>query len=320
MRTFFLIGMLALALLAAPVHARAENYPNQPVRIIVPFSQGGSTSVTARYFQKVIQDQNILAGMPMPVVHMPGAGGTTGANAVKDANPDGYTLLLWHVGICGAEAMGNIEFSHKDFTPVAATGSQSYCITVSENSPYKTIQDLFAAAKANPETLTAGANLGAASHIGLILAEQAAPGVRFRYVQSGSTSKIYAALLGGHVEVGLLGTPTLHQVACKGVRPLAILAPQRDPLLPDVPTLKEAGYDVDYSMTNWWLAPKGMPADRVAVLEKALKTAMDTPEIKKNFESSSMTLDFLTSAELDASIEAQCKSIKAIAKRLRGEE
>ncbi len=320
MRTFLFVSMLAMALLSSPSPLRAETYPDQPVRVIVPFSQGGSTSVTARYFQKVIQDQKLLAGMPMPVVHMPGAGGTTGANTVKDAKPDGYTLLLWHVGMCGAEAMGNIEFSHKDFTPVAATGSQSYCITVREDSPYKTIQDLFDAAKAKPDTITAGANLGAASHIGLILAEQAAPGVRFRYVQSGSTSKIYTAILGGHVEVGLLGTPTLHQVACKGVRPLAILASERDPVLPDVPTLKEAGYDVEYSMTNWWLAPKNLPADRVAVLEKAFKTAMETPEIKKNFESSSMTLDFLGSADLGNSIESQCKSIKAIAKRLRGEE
>jgi len=320
MRKILFLSIVATALLTLPSLSGAADYPSQPVKVIVPFSQGGSTSVTALYFQKIIQEKKLLSGVPMPVVHMPGAGGTVGARTVKDAAPDGYNILLWHVGMCGSEAMGNIDFSHKDFTPIAATGSQSYCITVSDASPYKTLQELFDAAKAKPDTITAGANLGAASHIGLVLAEKAAPGVRFRYVQSGSTSKIYAALLGGHVEVGLLGTPTLRQVASKGVRPLAILAQQRDPAFPNVPTLKELGYDVDYSMTNWWLGPKNMPADVVAQLEKNFKAAMDTPEMAKNFDSSSMALDFLGSEALGLSIEAQCKSINAIAKRLRGEK
>ncbi|WP_316980367.1 Bug family tripartite tricarboxylate transporter substrate binding protein [Shumkonia mesophila] len=321
MRLFKALCFVAIPLsISLASAANAADYPEQPVKFVVPFNQGGSSSLTARYFQKIIQDEKLLGGYPVPVVHMPGAGGSTGALHVKDSAPDGHTVLIWHVGLCGAVALGNINFDHSAFTPVAATGSQSYAVVVRDDSRYKTIQELFDAAKAQPETITAGVNLGASNHIGLVLAESAVPGLKFRYVQSGSTSAAYTAILGGHVEVGLLPIPSLKQVASKGVRLLGIMAPQRDPAFPDVPTLVELGYDVNYSMTNWWFVAKGTPEARIAILADAFEKAMKTEDLKKNFETSSMNLDYMRGMELEQFISNQCKQINGISKRLRGEE
>ena len=315
-----MVAVLAAALLLSGRPAIAAEYPSQPVRVIVPFSQGGSSSVTARYFQKAIQDAKLLNGNPMPIMYMPGAGGTVGARYVKDAAPDGYTILLWHVAVCGAQAMGNVDFGSADFVPVAATGSQGYFLTVREDSPYGDARSLLKTAQEKPETVTAAVNLGAASHIGLVLVEQAAPGLKFRFVQTGSTSEIYTSLLGGHVEAGLVSVPALKQVASKGVRPLAILSKQRDPEFPDVPTLAELGYDVEFAMVNWWFAPKGTPAERVAVLADNFKQAMQGGYIQKSFETSSISMDFLSGKSLDDFIGKQCRRIGTMGKRLRGEE
>lgn len=321
-RSIFAVSCLLLLVATAPAvpDALAAFYPSQPVKVIVPFSQGGSTSVTARFFQKAVQDEKILNGMPMPIMYMPGAGGTLGARQVKDAKPDGYTILLWHIGVCGAEAMKNVDFSYRDFAAVAATGSQGYYITVNEESPYKTIKDLIDKARNAPNTVSAAVNLGAASHLGMVMLEQAVPGLRFRFVQAGGTSENYTSLVGGHVEVALLPVPSLKQLASKGVRPLAIMSAKRDPAFPDVPTMAEAGYNAEFTMTNWWFAPKDMPEKDVRLLAEAFKKAMDTPYIKSSFEKSSIDLDFLSGEELEKSIARQCGNIVSMQERVRGEK
>jgi len=299
--------------------AHADSYPSKPIRLIIPFEQGGGTSALGRFFQTAIVENKFLS-VPMPIMYMPGAGGTVGAREVLNAEPDGYTLLLWNISVFGSKAMKNVTFGYEDFTPIASLGSTPFVLVVREGAPYKNVEELFAAAKAKPNTIPASVNMGASSHIGLVLTERASDGAKFRHVQYNGTTKAYTALLGEHVDVGVLPVSTVTQVASKGIRSLAALAEKRDPQLPDVPTLMELGYKVNFELHNWLLAPKGLEAGKAKLLANTFEKALGTPYVRNNLKANSFDPNFLRDEKMTKYMAKQNEEIMAIAARLRGEE
>jgi tripartite-type tricarboxylate transporter receptor subunit TctC len=306
--------ILVSIFLALPVVAE---YPDKPIKLIVPFGQGGSTSIQARTFQKAIADEKILP-RPITIAYVPGAAGSVGARQVKDSEPDGYTTLIWHVAASGSREMGNVDFGPEAFEPIAGTGRQCYFILVRENSEYQTLDDLMKAAKAKPNEILAGVNLGGANHIGALLAEAALPGAAFRHVQTGGTAKVYPALLGGHVEVGVMPTSSIKNVGQKGIRLLAFMGTERDAAFPDVPTMAEQGYPAEMCMTSWWFAPKGTPQDRVDILTEALEQAFNTDYVKQSYEDKAVDHVFLKGTALKDAIAKEAEAIHKIGPRLRG--
>jgi len=299
--------------------AHADSYPSKPIRLIIPFDQGGGTSALGRFYQTAIVDNKFLP-VPMPIMYMPGAGGTVGAREVLNAEPDGYTLLLWNISVFGSKAMKNVKFGYEDFTPIVSLGSTPFVLVVREGAPYKNVEELFAAATAKPNTIPASVNMGASSHIGLVLAERASNGAKFRHVQYNGTAKAYTALLGEHVDVGVLPVSTVTRVASKGIRSLAALAEKRDPQLPDVPTLMELGYKVNFELHNWVLAPGGLEAEKVKLLADAFEKALVTPYVQENLKKNSFEPNFLRDEKMTNYMKNQNEEINAIAARLRGEE
>lgn len=317
------VTALATALVLASASytgvAEAESYPVKPIRLIIPFDQGGGTSALGRIYQTSVVENKFLP-VPMPIMYMPGAGGTVGAREVLKAAPDGYTLLLWNISVFGSKAMKNVTFGYEDFTPIVSLGSTPFVLVVREGAPYKDVKELFAAAKAKPNTIPASVNIGASSHIGLVLAERAAGGVKFRHVQYDGTAKAYTALLGEHVDVGVLPVSTVTQVASKGIRSLAALGEKRDPHLADVPTLMELGFKVNFELHNWVLAPKGLEAEKVKLLADAFEKALGTPQVQANLKTNSFEPNFLRDAKMTDYMTDQNAEIMAISARLRGEE
>lgn len=301
---------IALILTACmiPLGTEAYAFPDKPVSIIVPFAAGGGSDTFARVIQEGISNAKLLPE-PMVVVNVPGAGSVVGMRRVAGADPDGYELLFNHIAILSSELMGNSDIGYKSFEPVAGTGKLCTIPMVRDDSNIKTLEQLVEAAKAKPDTLLAGVNMGGLNHTaGEVL--EAVSDAKFRFVQIGGGANVFAALLGGHVEVGFFTGAEAVNYGKQGLRPLAILADARDPRMPDLPTARELGYDAELCTLNMWFAPKGTPRDRVAVLETAIGKAMETDFVKQKMDEFNYIPTFLTSEELEGQLQAQYSTLK----------
>jgi putative tricarboxylic transport membrane protein len=307
-------GAALIGVSAGPTPAAA--FPDKPVKIVVPFGQSGSAASNARFFQKAIEDNKFLA-QPIAVVFVPGAGGTIGARQVKDAEPDGHTILLTHIALIGGKAMGNVDFGPEAFEPIAATGRASYLLVVRESLPVQTLDELFAKANAEPETIVAALNLGGANHICAVIIENLVPGAKFRHAQFGGISDSYPALLGGHADLHPLSTSAYKNTGGKGLRALGYMAEERHPLFPDIRTFKEQGYDIEFGQTYYWFAPKGTPQDRVDILADALEKAMATDYIKDAFEKQTVDHVFMRGEAFRKKLAAESDKVMEVAERLR---
>lgn len=291
--------LLVVCLATSSVSAE---YPDRPIRLIVPFGAGGGTDTFARILQKAIHQNNLLP-QPLVIVNKGGAGATIGSRAAKDAEPDGYTVLILHDAIITAKMYGNVDYGPEAFEPVAGTGEQGMVIAVKEDSPYKSLTQLLAAAKDRPNTIKFGVNMGALTHFAGLLLEKAHPGARFRYSQLGGGAERYSHLAGRHIHLTGFSTEEFLRFRPKGLRGLAVFGEKRQPALPDVPTAKEQGVDIVNVNTFYWWMPKGTPPARIEVLAAALERAMQTPEVRDHMAKIHCAPIFVRGEELQARID-----------------
>jgi putative tricarboxylic transport membrane protein len=293
--------------------AVAENYPEKPIKIIVPFGAGGGSDAVARTFQNAIEINN-LSDVPIVVTNVAGPGGRIGSRTAKDAEPDGYTILMNHMTLLTSEATGLADFGYRDFESIAGTGDVCMTVVVKEDSPYAVLGDALAAAAANPGTMTYGVNLGALNHMGGLLLQNTNAGSGFRFVQIGGDVANYTNVAGGHIDITAISAGQYNaNKTGGGIRALAILTDERHPDVPDVPTAKELGYDLSFCFEYWWLAPKGTPADRVEKIADMLEAAMQTEEVKQVFASRLTLPVFRRGDDLDDYIASEYQKIEPIA-------
>ncbi len=275
-----LLGVVGMGLF--PILAIAQSYPAKPIRMIVPYNPGGGTDATARIAQKAIEENRLLP-RPIAVVNVGGAGGSLGARQAKDAPPDGYTILLHQTALLIQEANGMSDFGSKNFEPIISVNRQCMSAGVRDDGPYKTYKDLVEAAKAKPRSIVWGGNIGSANHMAIAVMEKASPGSEFKKLQVGGGAESFAALKGRITEVGNFGIGEILSFRSGGVRALALLAEERDPAIPDVPTAKELGYNAVFCNEHNLYAPKGTPADRIALLAAAFEKALSTSAVQKAY-------------------------------------
>ncbi len=277
MRARFLVGVAATLIVASA--ALAQNWPTRPIRVISPFAAGSASDTTGRVVLDQVS-QNL--GQPFVVEVRPGAGGTLGFAQVAKADPDGYTLVT------SSSSMATESVLHRtlpyepvrDFIPVALFGIQPNVLVASTQSGFKTVADLVAAAKAKPNTLTfASAGIGSSSHMAAERFRLAA-NIDVRHVpfrESGITE-----VMAGRIDFYFI--PVAAAAAVLGSGKLSILAvssPQRMPLLPDVPTIVEAGYP--NAVFRFWTglsAPAKTPREIVDKIHEATEKALATPELR----------------------------------------
>lgn len=312
-------ALLACATAAVTATGPAwADWPEKPVKIVVPYNSGGGSDVGVRILQKTISERNLL-GKPLVPVNVGGAGGRTGSRQALNAEPDGYTFLSNHLTLMTSEATKLADFGHRDFEPVAATGSVCMVVAVPEGSPYKSLSDLMEASAKSPGTIVYGANLGALNHMAGLALEEASDGARFRFAQIGGDTENYIALKGEVIPVGGMSTGQYKSGLGGGVRALAVLAPERNPQLPDVPTAREQGFDTSFCFEYWWFAPKGTPAEAVNGLADALEAAMAIPETRAAFEERATIPVFRRGEELRAHLGEEWARIERIAPRAQPE-
>ncbi|MDP1965286.1 MAG: tripartite tricarboxylate transporter substrate binding protein [Reyranella sp.] len=273
-------AVFTLPLLAAlPAGAQTETFPTKAIRIIVPFAPGGSGDITSRLIGKYIEDKT---GQPFVVENKPGANGIVGALAVKTAPPDGYTLMLATTSTNAANVhmYKNPGYDpEKDFQLVGIIGSSGTFLIVPADSPYKSMAELLAYAKANPGKLNFGYFNASSQVPSEVLGKRA--GVEWQGVGYKAISNAWNDLYAGSIQFFFVDlTAARGQVVANKARPLAISLPQRSPLYPDVPALSETfpGFT-----TTGFLAiavPKATPKPVQERLNALINEALASPDIK----------------------------------------
>ncbi|MDP1841191.1 MAG: tripartite tricarboxylate transporter substrate binding protein [Reyranella sp.] len=273
--------LLALSASAAlPAAAQTEAFPTKTIRIIVPFAPGGSGDITARLVGKYIEDKT---GQPFVIENKPGANGIIGALSVKTAPPDGYTLMLATTSTNAANVhmYKNPGYDpEKDFTVVGIIGSSGTFLVVPADSPYKTLADLLADAKAKPGKLNFGYFNASSQVPAEVLGKKA--GVEWQGVGYKAIGNAWNDLYAGAINFMFVDlTAARGQVVNNKARPLAISLPERSPLYPDVPALAETfpGF-----VTSGFLAiavPKATPLPVQQQLNTLINEALASPEIKE---------------------------------------
>jgi putative tricarboxylic transport membrane protein len=280
-----LAAVLAIAAHAAcGTHDARGTYPSAPIELVVPFQPGGGSDTMARIIQSVIT-QDRLVPVPVNVVNQAGGAGAVGMAYVAARAGDPHVLMTMMDSMVSVPLQpGYTGPTYRDLTVLAILATDSALIAVPAASPFKTVDELLAHAKANPGGLKlATSAAGGEDHIfgGLI---QAATGVAFSYVHTRGGSEAMQNLVGGHVH---LATPnpseTLSQVQGGLVRVLAAAAAARLPILPDVPTLKERGVDVEYHVFRGVAMPAGVPAEAMAFWEDVLRKVTASERWKREY-------------------------------------
>ena len=274
-------ALLAAALVLTSSHVRAQTYPARQITLIVPFAVGGSNDIIARALGKKLSDS---WGQPVVIDNRGGAGGVIGSADVAKAPPDGYTLLLVSSTFTINPAIKkNMPFdTGKDFTPVAFIARSPLLVTASNNLPVKSASELLALARSKPGQITyASSGPGSINQISAELIAWSA-GAKFMHVPYRGGAPALNDLVGGHVDIYVSSLPQVLQLAKTGkARALAVTSATRTALLPDVPTLAEAGIP-GFELSSWWgiVGPAGMPADIVNALNTTIGKQLDSPELK----------------------------------------
>lgn len=310
-RRSFIAGTAAAAFAApgiAPTFAQA--YPEKPIRIVVPNPPGGSADYIGRFFQTPLQR---ILGQPVSVANVVGGGTSIGNRQVRDAAPDGHTVLAVHQALLTAAALKVMDFGPEAYQKVAQVAAEYVTVVVNRKAPYQDLKSFLAAAKAGD--LRAGVHIGAINHF-LFLSLGDKTNTKFRYVNTGGGGPTRTALAGGHVDCAFLTVNEAKPLVDSGdLTIVAIFAPNRLPSWPNLATAREQGTDLLLNLNYWWWMPKATPAARVDRFAEALREAMKDPEVVQKFNEFNMSPAFLKGAELEAEINRQYEEMKALAAR-----
>jgi tripartite-type tricarboxylate transporter receptor subunit TctC len=305
------LGYSLLVLLGlAALFLGSRNWLGQtrrPIRVIVPFAPGGETDTFARIIKKAIEDNDLL-GEPMVIVNSGGAGGTIGSRRVKNADPDGYTLLLLHDALLTAQYFNKVSYGPEAFEPIAGTMETDLLVVVAEKSPYRSLEELLADARDRPDEIIFGANLGAPTHLVGVQLEQLVEGADFRFTQSGGGAMRYAALKGGHITVTVFSVPEYLRFQSDGMRALAFLGKQRPEVLSQVPIVQ----GLDASNVQMWWAPLGTPRDRIERIAGALQQAMQTTYVRQQLEKMNSRPTFLSAEQVKQRLRERSMALEKI--------
>jgi tripartite-type tricarboxylate transporter receptor subunit TctC len=306
MRIVTLLAALAgvLALAAPPAQAQGPSWPRQPVTLVVPFVAGGPTDGMARVLAQKLGER---LGQQVIVDNKGGAGGNIAAEFVAKAPADGYTLFFGTTGTMAINPSLYAKLRYdpvKDFAPVSLMATTMNVLVVNPQVPAKSVTDLVKLAKATPGELTFGsAGNGSSNHLSGELLRSAA-GIQINHIPYKGSAPALIDLLGGRLTMmfDTIAQQT-QNIASGKVRALAVTGPKRSPLLPDVPTVQEAGLK-DFDVTIWYgvLAPAATPAAVVERLNREIVAVMSTEEMKKQMQADGAEAKPTSQAEFAALI------------------
>lgn len=273
-RRLMLASAGTAALAAAPL--RADTYPDRPLKFLCPWPAGGTADMTMRALCTAAARQ---LGQPIAFENKPGAAGMLGLRALASAKPDGYTVGQIPISVTRFSQLGSVPIDPmKDLTYLARTSGQTFGIAVLATSPWKTLREFVAAAKAAPGRVTyASSGVGGATHVGMEEFAIAAD-AQFNHVPFKGGAEALQAVLGGHVDALADSSSWAPMVHSGKLRLLATWGEQRTHDFKDVPTLRDLGWNVVVDAPNGVGAPRGLDAGVAAKLREAFRVAVHSPE------------------------------------------
>jgi tripartite-type tricarboxylate transporter receptor subunit TctC len=303
----------AAALLTRPAAAQ-EAYPSRPITVINPFPPGGAADVVMRPLVAVLEP---LLKQPVVVDTKAGAAGAIGAQVGANAKPDGYTLLAHITSISGFAEVDKLfgrtpKFTRDNFIPIARFVADPCVLIVNDQQPYKTLKEFTDDAKKRPdEIIYSSSGLYSALHIPMALYMKAAGDLKLRHLPTNGGGPALTALLGNNSQaLASSVSACLAQIKAGKVRPLALFGAQRSKALPDVPTMKELGYDIEYYLWVGLFAPKGTPDAIVTTLRGALDKAAHTDQFKTAMTNLGQDLDYMDQPAFQKFWDADAKRIE----------
>jgi tripartite-type tricarboxylate transporter receptor subunit TctC len=290
--TRILFGLL-LACAAALAHA--QGFPARPVTLLITFPPGGPTDIAGRALAEATSRH---LGQPVVVENRPGATGTLGAAALVNARPDGYTVSMTPITVFRLPHMDNVAFDPiKDIRYVMGVSGYVFAVIVRADAPWKTMQELVAYAKANPEKVTYGSH-GIGGTVHLAMAElSAGQGVKFTHVPYKGSADMLTAMLGGHINVAVDSTGAVPHVSAGKARVLAVFTEKRAAVWPDAPTLLELGYGIVSTSPYGIGVPAATPDAVVKILHDAFKKGLEDPAHLKVLEKYNQPLWYQSSED-----------------------
>jgi tripartite-type tricarboxylate transporter receptor subunit TctC len=297
-RLFTIFAMLL------PLQVAAQQYPARAIKFIVPFPPGGGVDIVARALGEKLSPR---LGQPVVIDNKPGAGTTIGTDAAVKSAPDGYTFLVSGIG---SQAIVHLMFAklsfdiRRDLAPVSRVGYGTIVLVVPQASPARTVQDLVAIARSKPGQLTFGSSgTGAIIHLTTEMFRQAA-GIELTHVPYKGTTQILPDLLAGRVDMALDSVPAyLPHLESGKLRALAVASARRSPLLPQLPTMAEAGYPGVVSATDYAVyAPAGTPNEIVARLNREINTVLQLDDVRAKLAAQGISISGSTPEALRAEL------------------
>ena len=277
-------GVLAVALIAISISsaAAAQNFPERPIRFIVPFSPGGTSDIIGRLLGAKMGEE---LGQTVVVDNRGGAGSTLGTTIAAQSPPDGYTIIVNHVGLAINETLypKRAYSASKDLVPVSRVGDTPNALVVNNKLPAASVKELLALARKQPGGLNYGSGgPGSAGHLSVALLEELAK-IKLTHVPYKGGGPSVAATISGEVQLAIPAFPTAAgHVKAGRLRMLVVTSSQRLPVMPDIPTVTEAGVP-GYEFVIWFgvFAPAGTPKPILAKLNQAIVKSLQQPDLQK---------------------------------------
>ena len=312
----FGIAILSAIVMAWVVPAFANDYPTKPITLVIPYPAGGSTDLTGRALANAAKK---YLGQPIIVENKSGGGGTVGPSLVIPKPPDGYTLGVYPANAAFiGHHMGKLNFHPlDDMTHIVRYTGYLFGLVVREDAPWKTMPELIQYAKQNPQKVSYGTpGMGTSPHLAMEDLAIQAGGIQWIHMPYKGGAETNAALLGGHVDSVSDSSGWGPFVDSGKFRLLAIYSGARSPRYPQVPTLKELGYDAVYPSPLEIIGPKGMPKPLVSRIHEAFRKAADDPEYQAILKKFDMPVIYLGPEELEKADREEFEKIGRVVQKL----
>lgn len=313
-RRDFIVGSAAtgIAFAVKPAFAQ-EAYPSRPVTFVNPFPPGGAVDVVARPLAAVLEP---VLKQPLVIETKAGAAGQVGGQFAANAKPDGYTLLMHIVSISGFAEVDKlfgrpVKFTRDDFIPIARFIADPMVLVVNDKQPYRTLKEFVDDAKKRPNQLIfSSSGLYGALHLPTALFMKTAA-IQMKHLPTAGGGPALTAILGNNSQVLVSSIAAANaQMKAGKLRALACFGAQRAPALPEVPTMKELGYDVEFYLWVGLFAPKGTPAPIVTTLREASKKAAATDQFRAAMKNLGQDVAYLDQPEFKAFWEADARRVE----------
>ncbi len=293
----------------------AMDFPTKAINLIVPWAAGGAGDIVARTLAEVAKNE---LGQPIVVENKPGAGGNVGTTLILTKPPDGYTIgdtstmtqiVSYYTGMLNFHPVN-------DCTHLLRAAGMLYGLVVRADSPFKTLQDFIDYSRANPQKISLGVpGLTTAPRLAMEEMAAASGNLKWSLIPLKGEAETNSHLLGGHVEA-IANSGWAPLVDAGKFRVLALFSAKRNPRFPQVPTLKELGFDVVWEAPVGFFGPKGIPPPIVKKLHDAFKKGMDSPAFLSAMKTREMTITYLNSEDTEKAVRQESERIEKLVKKL----